>query len=238
MAKRIEGLGEKMKEREKFEKLPNEIKTSVYKFLTANRKIRRLNRLADNLKIEFKKELNKIEDLKKVQLKIENENFKNIKNLPHNYFTISQLYVNKEKNKKSYIVDMIWCGERRKFSLGTNLKEIQNICRKYNKELRTEISDRNYKNIIIESIKYPLNEFLLKNGTKKYTEQSIQFDKSKMKFKYEKGTAYVDITKSSNKRTKLKEGMNATTPTKMKKANYNDSKNKRWPIPNLNINPN
>ena len=51
MAKRIEGLGEKMKERDKFEKLPNEIKTSVYKFLTANRKIRRLNRLADNLKI-------------------------------------------------------------------------------------------------------------------------------------------------------------------------------------------
>ena len=99
MAKRIEGLGEKMKERYKFEKLPNEIKTSVYKFLTANRKIRRLNRLADNLKMEFKKELKKIEDLKKDQLKIENENFKNIKNLPHNYYTISQLYVNKEKNK-------------------------------------------------------------------------------------------------------------------------------------------
>ena len=70
MAKRIEGLGEKMKERDKFEKLPNEIKTSVYKFLTANRKIRRLNRLADNLKMEFKKELKKIEDLKNVQLKI------------------------------------------------------------------------------------------------------------------------------------------------------------------------
>jgi len=238
MAKRIEGLGEKMKERDKFEKLPNEIKTSVYKFLTANRKIRRLNRLADNLKMEFKNELKKIEDLKKEQLKIENENFKNIKNLPYNYYTISQLYVNKEKNKKSYIVDMIWCDVRKKFSLGTNLKEIQNICRKYNKELKTEITDRNYKNIIIESIKYPLNEFLLKNGAKKYTEQSIQFDKSKMKFKYEKGTAYVDITKSSKKRYKLIEGMNAETPLKLKKANYNDAKTKYYPKPNLNINPN
>jgi hypothetical protein len=238
MPKRIEGLGEKMKERDKFEKLPNEIKTSVYKFLTANRKIRRLNRLADNLKMEFKKELKKIEDLKKDQLKIENENFKNIKNLPHNYYTISQLYVNKEKNKKSYIVDMIWCGERKKFSLGTNLKVIQNICRKYNKELTTEITDRNYKNIIIESIKCPLNEFLLKNGTKKYTEQSIQFDKSKMKFKYEKETAYVDISKLSKKRNKLIEGINADTPLKAKKANYFNTKTKHYPIPNLNINPN
>jgi hypothetical protein len=238
MAKRIEGLGEKMKERDKFEKLPNEIKTSVYKFLTANRKIRRLNRLADNLKKEFKVELKKIEDLKNIQLKIENENFKNIKNLPFNYYTISQLYVNKEKNKKSYIVDMIWCGIRKKFSLGTNLKEIQNICRKYNKELKTEITDKNYKNIIIESIKLSLNEFLLKNGTEKFNKQSIRFDKNKMRFKYVKETAYVDITKSSTKRTKLKEGTNADTPLKAKKANYNDTKTKYWPIPTLSINPN
>jgi hypothetical protein len=238
MAKRIEGLGEKMKERDKFEKLPNEIKTSVYKFLTANRKIRRLNRLADNLKMEFKKELKKIEDLKNVQLKIENENFKNIKNLPYNYYTITQLYVNKEKNKKSYIVDMIWCGVRKKFSLGTNLKEIQNICKKYNKELKTEITDKNYKNIIIESIKYSLNDFLLKNGTEKYKQQSIQFDKNKMKFKYLKDTVYIDISKTSKKRNKLKEGMNTDTPIKVKKANYLNSKTKYYPIPTLNINPN
>lgn len=238
MAKRIEGLGEKMKERDKFEKLPNEIKTSVYKFLTANRKIRRLNRIADNLKMEFKKELKKIIDLKNDQLKIENENFKNIKNLPYNYYTISQLYVNKEKNKKSYIVDMIWCDVRKKFSLGTNLKEIQNICRKYNKELRTEITDKNYKNIIIESIKHSLNDFLLKNGTEKFNKQSIQFDKNKMRFKYVKETAYVDISKSSKKRNKLIEGMNADTPLKAKKANYNDTKTKHYPKPTLSINPN
>lgn len=53
-----------------------------------------------------------------------------------------------------------------------------------------------------------------------------------------KETAYVDITKSSKKRTKLKEGMNATTPTKMKKANYNDAKTKHYPKPTLSINPN
>ena len=133
---------------------------------------------------------------------------------------------------------MIWCGVRKKFSLGTNLKEIQNICKKYNKELKTEITDKNYKNIIIESIKYSLNDFLLKNGTEKYKQQSIQFDKNKMKFKYLKDTVYIDISKTSKKRNKLKEGMNTDTPIKVKKANYLNSKTKYYPIPTLNINPN
>ena len=38
--RRIEGLGEVMKDHQRFEAFPKEIQTAVYKFLTTHRKIR------------------------------------------------------------------------------------------------------------------------------------------------------------------------------------------------------
>ena len=55
--RRIEGLGEVMKDHQRFEAFPKEIQTAVYKFLTAHRKIRVRNKRKQKLLEECNNQL-------------------------------------------------------------------------------------------------------------------------------------------------------------------------------------
>ena len=55
--RRIEGLGEVMKDHKRFEAYPKEIQTAVYKFLTAHRKIRVRNKRKQKLLEECNNQL-------------------------------------------------------------------------------------------------------------------------------------------------------------------------------------
>ena len=121
----VPNLSELVKNKEKFAELDKKVQSQILSFLADNKIIAQNNRLVKKATKEIK-EANRITNrLKKNVTKI----YPVIKNLPSGY-SLSVLYVEKDRN--SYRLDIRWVGLRKKCSLGTDLKEIQKICRFYN----------------------------------------------------------------------------------------------------------
>jgi hypothetical protein len=184
MAKYIEGLGVTMKDRKSFETLPEEVKLFVYGFLSANRKIRSIQKELAKQKAKYEEIIAPLQKELKKQKDKESENYLNIKELPEKLYTIARLYV--EKDKYSYMVVVSWCGERRKFSIGGDLKEIERKLKIMNKGDVFKLTATNFKSIIPHRIKYHLNDFFLKNSVANYLEGVPIKWNSKGKFAYQK----------------------------------------------------
>lgn len=106
---------------------------------------------------------------------------------------------------------------RKKCSLGTDLKEIQKICRFYNLDKKVVVNAENYKEVIRQSLSDALNDFLIecgyenvKNATKLY------FENNELKIMLPKG---VDV----EKKDKLFKSSHLDSNTKFSRAIGNGS---------------
>lgn len=194
------GLGDAMKDKKNFDNLPSEIKKAVYGFLKSNRDVRRLNQ-----KIEKEKEIykNKIAPyLKLLDKAIDDEknNYDIIKNIPNNFYTLSGLYVDKQKDRRNYFLDIRWKAsdiKRRKVAIGNSLSQIQSKLKLI--DIETKLRFKNYKSVIPDKLKYVVNDFVLKNGVEKFNNDDLHIVwDEKGKFKYEK----VKVGKGVNKNKK------------------------------------
>lgn len=217
--RRIEGLGEIMKNHQRFEAYPKEIQTAVYKFLTAHRKIRVRNKRKQKLLEECNNQLaNYKEQLKSLQKEIkhlemeETQHFKNAKNLPL-HFTISNLFV--ELDKGVYIkLDIRWCGKKKTLSLGKDFQKVEEIVKRIDPSFNRKINKKNYK-FIGASIKKHLDDFLIVNGFERFCgDEKIVWSEELKDFTYQ-------YTKSKlNEAKDHTEGKNLITKdTKAKKTN-------------------
>ncbi len=187
MNRYITGLGDTMRDRKRFDSLPNEIKEAVYGFLKHNREIRRVKN-----QIEKEREIfnNKIAPLLKL-LNDAKENeadyYKIVKELPNRFYTLSGLYVDKQKDRRGYFLDIRYCGRKRKVAIGNTLSQIENKLKIVDKDFKTKVKFKNYKSVIPSQLRYVVNDFILKNGWEKFNDEDfhIKWD-DKGKFKYEK----------------------------------------------------
>ena len=217
--RRIDGLGEVMKDHQRFEAYPKEIQTAVYKFLTAHRKIRVRNKRKQKLLEECNNQLAIYkEQLKSLQKEIkhlemeETQHFKNAKNLPL-HFTISNLFV--ELDKGVYIkLDIRWCGKKKTLSLGKDFHKVEEIVKRIDPTFNRKINKTNYK-FIGASLKKHLDDFLIVNGFEKFCgDEKIVWSEELKEFTYQ-------LTKSKlNEAKDHSEGKNLITKdTKAKKSN-------------------
>ncbi len=217
--RRIEGLGEVMKDHQRFEAFPKEIQTAVYKFLTAHRKIRVRNKRKQKLLEECNNQLAIYKGLiKTLQKEIkhlkmeETQHYKNAKNLPL-HLTISNLFV--ELDKGVYIkLDIRWCGKKKTVSLGKDFQKVEEIVKRIDPSFNRRINKTNYK-FIGASIKKHLDDFLIVNGFEKFCgDERIVWSEELKDFTYQ-------ITKSKLNETKDHlEGKNLIAmDTKAKKTN-------------------
>lgn len=206
----VPNLSELVKNKEKFGELDKKVQSQILSFLADNKIIAQNNRLVKKATKEIK-EANRITNrLKKNVTKI----YPVIKNLPSGY-SLSDLYVEKDRN--SYRLDIRWVGLRKKCSLGTDLKEIQKICRFYNLDKKVVVNAENYKDVIRQSLSDVLNDFLIEcryenvnNATKLY------FEKNELKIKLPKG---VDV----EKKDKLSKASHLDSNTSLSRAIGNGS---------------
>ncbi len=206
----VPNLSELVKNKERFEELDKKVQSQILKFLADNRIIAQNNRFVKKATKEIK-EANRITNrLKKNVTKI----YPVIKNLPSGY-SLSDLYVEKDRN--SYRLDIRWVGLRKKCSLGTDLKEIQKVCRFYNLDKKIVVNDSNYKDVIRQSLSDAINDFLIecgyenvKNATKLY------FEKNVFKINLPKG---VDV----EKKDKLSKASHLESNTNLSRAIGNGS---------------
>lgn len=217
--RRIEGLGEVMRDHKRFEAYPKEIQTAVYKFLTAHRKIRVRNKRKQKLLEECNNQLAIYkEQLKSLQKEIkhlemeETQHFKNAKNLPL-HFTISNLFV--ELDKGVYIkLDIRWCGKKKTLSLGKDFHKVEEIVKRIDPTFNRKINKTNYKFIGV-SLKKHLDDFLIVNGFERFCgDEKIVWSAELKEFTYQ-------LTKSKLNEAKAhSEGKNLITKdTKAKKSN-------------------
>ena len=217
--RRIEGLGEVMKDRQRFEAFPKEIQTAVYKFLTAHRKIRVRNKRKQKLLEECNNQLAIYKGLiKSLQKEIkhlemeETQHYKNAKNLPL-HLTISNLFV--ELDKGVYIkLDIRWCGKKKTLSLGKDLQKVEEIVKIIDPSFNRRINKTNYK-FIGASLKKHLDDFLIVNGFERFCgDERIVWSEELKDFTYQ-------LTKSKlNEEKDHSEGKNLITKdTKAKKTN-------------------
>lgn len=217
--RRIEGLGEVMKDHQRFEAYPKEIQTAVYKFLTAYRKIRVRNKRKQNLLEECNNQLAIYKErIKTLQKEIkhlemeETQHYKNAKNLPL-HFTISNLFV--ELDKGVYIkLDIRWCGKKKTLSLGKDFQKVEEIVKRIDPSFNRKINKTNYK-FIGASLKKHLDDFLIVNGFERFCgDEKIIWSEELKNFRYQH-------TKSKlNEEKEHSEGKNLITKdTKAKKSN-------------------
>jgi prefoldin subunit 5 len=217
--RRIEGLGEVMKDHQRFEAFPKEIQTAVYKFLTAHRKIRVRNKRKQKLLEECNNQLAIYKGLiKSLQKEIkhlemeETQHYKNAKNLPL-HLTISNLFV--ELDKGVYIkLDIRWCGKKKTLSLGKDFQKVEEIVKRIDPSFNRRINKTNYK-FIGASIKKHLDDFLIVNGFERFCgDERIVWSEELKDFTYQ-------LTKSKLNEVKdHSEGKNLITKdTKAKKTN-------------------
>ncbi len=217
--RRIEGLGEVMKDHQRFEAFPKEIQTAVYKFLTAHRKIRVRNKRKQKLLEECNNQLAIYKGLiKTLQKEIkhlkmeETQHYKNAKNLPL-HLTISNLFV--ELDKGVYIkLDIRWCGKKKTVSLGKDFQKVEEIVKRIDPSFNRRINKTNYK-FIGASIKKHLDDFLIVNGFERFCgDERIVWSEELKDFTYQ-------LTKSKLNEVKdHSEGKNLITKdTKAKKTN-------------------
>ena len=217
--RRIEGLGEVMKDHQRFEAFPKEIQTAVYKFLTAHRKIRVRNKRKQKLLEECNNHLAIYKGLiKSLQKEIkhlemeETQHYKNAKNLPL-HLTISNLFV--ELDKGVYIkLDIRWCGKKKTLSLGKDFQKVEEIVKRIDPSFNRRINKTNYK-FIGASLKKHLDDFLIVNGFERFCgDEKIVWSEELKDFIYQ-------LTKSKLNETKEHlEGKNLIAKdTKAKKTN-------------------
>ena len=217
--RRIEGLGEVMKDHQRFEAYPKEIQTAVYKFLTTHRKIRVRNKRKHKLLEECNNQLAIYKGLiKSLQKEIkhlemeETQHYKNAKNLPL-HFTISNLFV--ELDKGVYIkLDIRWCGKKRTLSLGKDFQKVEKIVKRIDPSFNRKINKTNYK-FIGASLKKHLDDFLIVNGFERFCgDEKIVWSEVLKDFTYQ-------LTKSKlNEAKDHSEGKNLITKdTKTKRSN-------------------
>lgn len=217
--RRIEGLGEVMKDHQRFEAFPKEIQTAVYKFLTAHRKIRVRNKRKQKLLEECNNQLAIYKGLiKSLQKEIkhlemeETQHYKNAKNLPL-HLTISNLFV--ELDKGVYIkLDIRWCGKKKTLSLGKDFHKVEEIVKRVDPSFNRRINKTNYK-FIGASLKKHLDDFLIVNGFERFSgDERIVWSEELNDFTYQ-------LTKSKLNETKDHlEGKNLiTNDTNIKKTN-------------------
>jgi len=217
--RRIEGLGEVMKDHQRFEAFPKEIQTAVYKFLTNHRKIRVRYKRKQSLLEESNKQLavykQLIKSLKKEIKDLEMEETKQFniaKNLPL-HFTISNLFV--ELDKGVYIkLDIRWCGKKKTLSLGKDLRKVEEIVKKIDPSFKRTVTKTNYKFIGI-SIKKHLDDFLIVNGFERFCgDEKIIWSEELNNFTYQLSKSKINEVKDYS------EGKNIITKdTKVKKSN-------------------
>jgi prefoldin subunit 5 len=217
--RRIEGLGDVMKDHQRFEAFPKEIQTAVYKFLTAHRKIRVRNKIKQKILNECNNQLAIYkEQIKSLQKEIkylemeETQHYKNAKNLPL-HITISNLFV--ELDKGIYIkLDIRWCGKKKTLSLGKDFQKVEEIVKSIDPYFNRKINKSNYK-FIGASIKKHIDDFLIVNGFERFcSDEKIVWSEVLKDFTYQ-------LTKSKlNEAKDHSEGKNLITKdTKAKKSN-------------------
>ena len=146
MKRYIDGLGNVMKDQQRFFSFPKEIQKAVYGYLKLHRKKRRLEKKKKELITNFNKEKKLIEKEIKSLTRDETKNFKIIRDLPKDYQLIN-IYVEPDRN--SYRLDIHFCGLRKKCSLGTDLNKIQKACEGFIPNLNKQITKTNYREIIL-----------------------------------------------------------------------------------------
>ena len=194
------GLGDAMKDKKNFDNLPSEIKKAVYSFLKSNRDIRRLNQKIEKEKEIYKTKIAPFQKLLDKATDDEKNSYDIIKNIPNNFYTLSGLYVDKQKDRRNYFLDIRWRAsdiKRRKVAIGNSLSQIQSKLKLI--DIETKLRFKNYKSVIPDKLKYVVNDFVLKNGVEKFNndDSHIVWDE-KGKFKYEK----VKVGKGVNKNKK------------------------------------
>jgi prefoldin subunit 5 len=217
--RRIDGLGDVMKDHQRFEAYPKEIQTSVYKFLTAHRKIRVRNKRKQKLLEEciiqlaiYKEQIKSLQkEIKHLEME-ETQYYKNAKNLPL-HLTISNLFV--ELDKGVYIkLDIRWCGKKKTLSLGKDFQRVEDIVKIIDPSFNRKINKANYK-FIGASLKKHLDDFLIINGFERFCgDEKIVWSEVLKDFTYQ-------LTKSKlNEAKDHSEGKNLITKdTKAKKSN-------------------
>lgn len=198
--RRIEGLGEVMKDHQRFEAYPKEIQTAVYKFLTTHRKIRVRNKRKQKLLEDCNNQLAIYkEQLKSLQKEIkhlemeETKHYKNAKNLPL-HFTISNLFV--ELDKGVYIkLDIRWCGKKKTLSLGKDFQKVEEIVKRIDPSFKRNINKTNYK-FIGPSLKKHLDDFLIVNGFERFCgDEKIVWSEELKNFTYQFTKSKLNETK-------------------------------------------
>ncbi len=234
--RRIDGLGEVMKDHQRFEAYPNEIQTAVYKFLTAHRKIRVRNKRKQKLLEEcnnhlaiYKEQLKSLQkEIKHLEIE-ETQHYKNAKNLPL-HFTISNLFV--ELDKGVYIkLDIRWCGKKKTLSLGKDFQKVEGIVKIIDPSFNRKLNKANYK-FIGASIKKHLDDFLIVNGFERFCgDEKILWSEELKDFTYQYNKSKLNEAKDHS------EGKNLITKdTNAKKSNrtvldkefYKRKKNKKY----------
>ncbi len=222
----IKNLGQLVKSQEKFYELDETIQSHIFEFLKANRLVK-----LKSIKIQNRlKEIEEVKkDIKKLS-KVITKNYNKIKDVPSGY-VLSNLSVEKDSN--SYMLVINWIGLRKKCSLGTDLKRIEKLCRRFHINTKVRLNNSNFKNIIRESLDEVVNDFLVEVGFK-----SIK-DSKRIKVDWEKGgftvvkNSGINLSKHDKWIGSKKLGQNVKTPTSVKKANRNSEKFYTWPKGNL-----
>ncbi len=189
----IPNLSQLVQHKEEFEKFDKSIQNKILQFLTDNKLIAENNRFVKKVAKEIRMANSQSKKLKKNVTKI----YPIIKNLPNGY-SLSELYVEKDRN--SYRLDIHWIGIRKKCSLGTDLKKIETICKKYNSNPSIKLTESNYKEVIRQSLNDELNDFLIDCGYEKIRDCSkIYLDEGIFKIREAKGVelSKKDKTKKS-----------------------------------------
>ena len=182
MKRYIDGLGDVMKDQQRFHSLPKEIQKAVYGYLNLHRKKRRLEKKKKELIENFSKEKKLLEKEIKSVTRDETNNFNIIKDLPNDYQLVN-IYVEPDRN--SYRLDIHFCGFRKKCSLGTDLNKIQKACEGFIPNLDKKITKSNFKEVITSSMIGDLNDFIVDNGFNKFRDsKKIVLDYTTNKFEY------------------------------------------------------
>lgn len=182
MKRYIVGLGEMMKNRERFDLIPPKIQKSIYDYLLLHRKKRRLEKAKKELIQKFNSEKKHIEKEIKRVTRDETTHYRLIKNITNNY-NLANIYCERDRN--SFRLNIHFCGLNKKCSLGTDLKRIKIVGNSLAPSLKEKITLKNFKSLIPIIFRDELNDFLVDNGIDKFNDsKKLKFNYNTLKFEY------------------------------------------------------
>ncbi len=229
MSRYILGLGNFMKS-EDFNKIPKELQESVYKYLQKSRKLRKHQSDLTKLELEYNQKIN---NLKETILEVKGDitKFHNqIENLPKG-ISFSKCYVNIDKKSKSILVQIEFCGNKKKFSVGSTWKEVNSLFKKVDKKQYSPINSKNYKIKIPELLKSPINNLLLSHDIETFNDSvKIKWDNKSKRFVYTFREG-IDLGKKVRSIKNLKDGKNQSTDPRILKSNRIDTSMDENPLP-------